>query len=415
MIKNSKFEYFLNFLPTFGWFFFSLFPFFLLEINSNIENTQQSIGIFAILFFIFVADLIVSRKKFELSGKKSIEILKSTHIIAFISLIICLLFPLLQVITSGKIPILTAINDKGFSKQWAMERQSFNHVLDHYFPLNYLGNWIIVFFAPIVFSYLISINKKLLAFVFVSYSFVFTILSGEKSHFLILITIYGLILSLKHSRVKFFILVFLSLTSVLMMLGSISSFHNKNFIEKCRVKTTYDIRTPGDVSRACPQYNALNSELGRIPSYLSYRLVLTPPEVSHFWYLNFSDLKEGSQGFSGIFDRTEQSLANKIGVKYYFERFPDGYLKTVNAYASLDADSYSRFGFIGVILSGFIFMLLRFTVDYFKNNKSEFSAIYSSGLILLTFLPYQASIQSLLVPYGLVLFLPIMAYLKLIK
>ena len=32
--------------------------------------------------------------------------------------------------------------------------------MDHFFPLNYLGNWIIVFFAPIVFSYLISNNKK---------------------------------------------------------------------------------------------------------------------------------------------------------------------------------------------------------------------------------------------------------------
>jgi hypothetical protein len=178
--------------------------------------------------------------------------------------------------------------------------------------------------------------------------------------------------------------------------------------------------TIGDHSRLMPI--EADSALGtreRVYNYYTYRLFLSPIDVSSRWYQYFPSVSGRHIGLQGLrpADRersAETHPARLVGAWAYGARFPDKYLETAQAYASVDADAYARFGLAGIIGVGVIVIALRLTLKRLKTSGAFGQILYAIGLVLSGLLWPMASIQAALVSNGLgvVIILMMLAHLE---
>ncbi len=105
--------------------------------------------------------------------------------------------------------------------------------------------------------------------------------------------------------------------------------------------------------------------------------------------------------------------ANKIGVWGFQTPFPERYLSSVSAYASIDADAFSFFGLISVFFVAFLLLLVRVFISIPVSTSNDFARIFQ-GIAFgqLVIFPFQASLQAMLIPQGLFIILLIFYYLK---
>ena len=136
-------------------------------------------------------------------------------------------------------------------------------------------------------------------------------------------------------------------------------------------------------------------------TYLAYRLFFVPIGVSSRWY-EFAQLPPAEKELSRA---GASSLANAIGRWAYTRRFSEEYLPHVRAYASLDADAFCRFAMPGVLLASLGYMATRIVLFLSCGGTTDplQQGLYSQGLILCSFVPYQGSLQALLGPQGVLL------------
>ena len=170
--------------------------------------------------------------------------------------------------------------------------------------------------------------------------------------------------------------------------------------------------SPANLNRACVGVDAVR--INPLIDRIGYRVFLTPVEVSNHWYDYFNPTNNNSRSISEIVGRgTLGSTANKIGLEYYKKPFPNSYLNSVSAYASIDADAYSIGGLAFVGLSAMMVFGLRILFGWdFIRTTSILRITQGIGLTQLFLLPASASMQALLIPQGMVILVVIILYLK---
>ena len=153
-------------------------------------------------------------------------------------------------------------------------------------------------------------------------------------------------------------------------------------------------------------------------SYFAYRIFLVPSEVSHYWYLYFSEIKKEYVGLYGLTSSSRQSknyvhLANEVGKWAYLRKFPEWYSKTIRAYCSADADAFARGGFLWIILVGFLLSLFRISLSLFKGSVLTTRIFYTTSLFLLSVNLPVSSLQAILIAQGVGLCLPLLVLLHI--
>lgn len=144
-------------------------------------------------------------------------------------------------------------------------------------------------------------------------------------------------------------------------------------------------------------------ESGNLLNYLVYRAILTPVDVAHRWYAYFPEQSGGFLGLSGLTpgSRGEDFVhpANRVGVWAYLSRYPAQYLPSTRAYASVDADAYSRGGRFAIWIVGLLALAYRLLIAWLP--REDFGRALGAALVLLlaVLLP-QASMQAILVAQG---------------
>lgn len=152
-------------------------------------------------------------------------------------------------------------------------------------------------------------------------------------------------------------------------------------------------------------------------NYYFYRIFLVPAEVSHRWYHFFPVSSSGFVGWQGL--RNRGSLAerppNRVGLWAYFSRFPTQYFPTVSAYASADADAWSRFGSLGLLGLTILLLGLRLGILYLKTQSSVSRALNHGALFILGVNLPMASLPAIIVAQGLLAYLIGLFFLRILE
>ena len=151
----------------------------------------------------------------------------------------------------------------------------------------------------------------------------------------------------------------------------------------------------------------------RVYDYYANRLFLAPADVSSRWYQYFPAVAGQYIGLQGLTpaDRerpAETHPARLVGAWAYGARFPDRYLETAQAYASVDADAYARFGIAGVIGAGCMVIGLRLLLKRLRQPHVLGETLYAIGLVLCALLWPMASLQAVLLANGLAVVIGLM-------
>jgi hypothetical protein len=161
------------------------------------------------------------------------------------------------------------------------------------------------------------------------------------------------------------------------------------------------------------------STLGADLDVYVYRAALVPMEVSNRWYMFFPGVSGGYRGIDDIlFWRRPGNWvhpATAVAAWAYAERFPKRYLPSARAYASIDADAYAHGGLWIVMLVSILFAAIRAALGWIRTPDLIGSSVYGVSLALFSFLPFQASLQALLVAQGAGLCLAILVIWRLIR
>jgi hypothetical protein len=173
--------------------------------------------------------------------------------------------------------------------------------------------------------------------------------------------------------------------------------------------------TYGDLSRLKPldARDELSVFERSVNSY-TYRVFLGPSDVSSRWYQYFPAVSDGFIGFKGLRpeDRKQagtQHPARLVGSWAYRERFPDKYLETVQAYASVDADAYARYGVGGIVAVAFLVAGLRLLLKWLHTGSVLTRTLYTLAVMQLAVLLPIASLQAILLPQGVAVIVGLMA------
>ena len=145
----------------------------------------------------------------------------------------------------------------------------------------------------------------------------------------------------------------------------------------------------------------------------AYRVFLGPSDVSSRWYQYFPALSGGFIGFQGLRPQDRQHASTQhparlVGTWAYRERFPDKYLDTVQAYGSVDADAYARFGAIGVVAVALLVVGLRLGLQWLSTESLLSRTLYMLAIVQLAALLPIASLQAILLPNGLIVIVGLM-------
>lgn len=159
--------------------------------------------------------------------------------------------------------------------------------------------------------------------------------------------------------------------------------------------------TMGDHYRLPLYRNIDRPTLVRLYDYGTYRMIITPVDVSYRWYQYFKET-ENRISFASILPPLRDAdfihPARQVTLFAYQSRFPQEY--NGFAYGSIDADAFARKGLWGVALISFLLMIVRLIPSYFHSNHA-YSEIYNLMIIaLLVILMPSASLHAILVAHG---------------
>jgi len=150
---------------------------------------------------------------------------------------------------------------------------------------------------------------------------------------------------------------------------------------------------------------ARSTKVAHLADYFLYRVIFTPAEVSSRWYEYFHDHPIAERRLERLVPHPETGVpihpAQLIGIEVYHQRFPDKYPIETFAYASFDADAFSRWGGGGLALALLAIVVLRLALTLADDqNTASAGAFKVSGLVLLASLPATASVQSIIIAHG---------------
>ncbi|WP_291515380.1 hypothetical protein [Bdellovibrio sp. ArHS] len=296
--------------------------------------------------------------------------------------------------------------------------------------LKFLFNWAANILAPV--SIVLALRKKkyLLAVLFFIMAALYAVMSLAKTQmvFLGIVIILSIFFQMPFKKRLLGYLVLLILMSPFLYQGYDFLTHSPLSVMNWQASqaeidqlklSPEDPRsrfTPGDHSRLAPlDLEKRLSASERVYNYTFYRVFLGPADVSSRWYQYFPEHSDGFIGLQGLKSKDRENAAKThparlVGHWAYTERFPNRYLETVQAYASVDADAYARFGIFGIVLAGVLVLVLRILLKVFRDGSELGESLYVIALVLMGLWWSSASVQAILLAQGV---LPILALLCL--
>ncbi|MHB0984019.1 MAG: hypothetical protein ACYC05_00310 [Sulfuricella sp.] len=293
--------------------------------------------------------------------------------------------------------------------------------------LKYTFNWIVNIAAPVTIYLLLTRKKYIGAFLFFAAAMLYAQMSLAKvPTFIMVACILALLLwtMTYKKRARLYLLSLFLLVPVCWDAGSFFASSPESVFkyeppqkrvialglqaDDPRIKLTF-----GDKSRLHPRKSDAQSHflVGRYNYYI-YRGFLGPVEISNRWYQFFPSVTGGYVGWEGLLpgSRNDHYVhpAQRVGNWAYTERFPEWYLTTVHAYASVDADAYARFGILGIVVVGLMILITRIALKWLLIDVPLVQALYVIGLVMLSLLLPVASLQAIFVANGLFLVLGLM-------
>ena len=419
----------IDLLPSLAWIFFMVLPF--IGQKSSFDSIHTNTQAFGILLFGFA--LLVSD---YLSGKRAhkVPLPLDEHTILYIGYGLFALTLAVQWFHLNMMPkvplfewLMGAANSPLSYAEMREQSSKLLHVpiwIQHAFQLS------IVFSSPLALVILLNYRKYLLALVLISTTLVysFTTLARWPITLFAAICIIVFLRSLpQRSRYRFGMALLILLTPIIIYAAHFLFSHPASVLNYRLAADS--LETQGNVSpallndhriqnlRAQPftitdhhrrlgiDLNEAAGSLGRAINYFVYRAVLTPVDVSHRWYIYYPDIHGSYVGFYGLTpssrnDEKFQHPSNQVCLWAYVSRFPDKYLPSCHAYASIDADAWARGGYLGLITVSLLLLIFRLMAGYFRLEGQMGDSIYVAFLVVFSFSLPIASIQALMQSQG---------------
>lgn len=384
-----------------------------------IGRSTQMGGILLILFIFLMADFVCARKF------KSDEAIQGSQKLNWWLVGGCLVFiipVLIHLSIAPQIPLwATVVNGVNDPTELLIMRERAVKLLDTSPLLKYWFNWAIVVIAPATVALAFYMKKNGIAIFLWLISIVYAIMALAKAPVILLVG--GLLVATAFLRPRWGRWLMPLAISSLILFGVIGGIVLKsdtysliNYVPPSHGDALWPSMSrddprravnQGDIARLRPlEVEYKRSYISRKVEYLIYRAFLGPSDVSNRWYQYFIYRSPNSQGLHGLlpWGRTEGEVApsREVGLWAYQERFPEKYMSSINAYASMDADAYSRGGFVGVlyvtILAAFVRLLACFIIISHPLSKILYGIILSGYCLL----PASGSLQAVLGSNGLI-------------
>jgi hypothetical protein len=331
----------------------------------------------------------------------------------FFPAIIIMIYHVLQM---GKIPFVEKyfVGEKGFVALAILREQS-SKLLNVPSVLKYAFSWLTSLLMPITISLFFMRRQYGYALIAFGFAIIYALLT--LAFFPAALLIFTLLMIwMFYSGVKIRPVYVYILTTILMLLIFRASWliyfscSTAGYEPVSSLQTTVDheknVLSWADRYRLM-QKNEWSLEQ-RAYAYFAYRVFLVPVEVSHNWYKYYPLINGRFIGVEDYFGKRGTDFihpANRVGLWAYHEKMPDKYLRSVHAYASLDADAHARAGVNGLIVVSFLLIVLRVVQKLSYVDSSLGKTLYAIGICQLSLLPAQASIAAILVAHG---FLPLL-------
>lgn len=322
------------------------------------------------------------------------------------------------------IPLLEKFIGGGVSDTTLVEmREQASKLLQVPTLLKHVFNWNIKIIGVLAFCLLLKSSKYVLAALFFICVCLYTVMDLSKCSIVLFIASLMFILLWRFPfRKRLYVYISMLLIFILMgiTVGVFSLGNPKENFDATHIKTsqTGELRgqtqqevaqnlplTYGDRHRLKP--DVVSKDFNYFLDYILYRVFLVPAEVSSKWYQFYSQPSESFSGLDGLLPGTRGPgyvhPARRVGNWAYTKRFPEKYLDTVHAYASIDADAYGRFGIFGIIVVGLLVVFMRIIFKYLRNNTPLALIMYPMSVMCLSMLLPMASIQAILVAHGFLL------------
>jgi hypothetical protein len=399
-------------LPTITWSSLAVTPLIYnwIYFEDNVRSVQ-AIGVFLIGLALQAGDFYAIRNK-----QRSLSINELSTKVIFnkyvkFLVLITLIIPFSHYLLSNSIPIIKFINN--FSPaEVASARESYTK-LNVPFGFRYIPNIYINILAPLTFSLLILLKKYLIAAIVLLNAIIYATSSAAKAPTIILLGmfLFSVLLMQKYWYKK---LVFAAIISFQILVVFCGILYGNLLLDKsseCPVPINVNA-TPSNISRSCPKGEVIS--INRIVDSLGYRLFLAPTEVSNNWYRYYGFEEKSDRSLQSLINRDpDQQASNKVGIWAYKDNWPDAYLDSVNAYASIDADSYSFYGLASVLGSALILFFIRAFLTWSQalNNPLEY-ILQGLALFQIILFPFTASIQAILFSNFLMIILFLLSIMR---
>ncbi len=424
-------ERLVEFAPSVGWLFLMVLPVvFQYQMFHVTGRSIQLIFVIAIGCAMLAADSLCYRMD-RAYGAGSDD--RAVHV-GRILIGLCFVVPVAtHLYLMPRIPLLSLFVDNHVGDRSLTQlRDESAKFLDVPSMVKYLFNWAVFIFAPIFIAVSASIGRRLQAIVglVIGCAYALATLAKFPIVLLVLACLFALCLlptgwqrRLVLGMVAAVLAGFL-VTAVWLMSGAMDAFdgsHNQAQPAGLASMKSDDPRRAmsyGDYMRLAPmepEHSISQMGVKNALTYVFYRALLTPADVSNRWYQYFTYVEDERLGrqFLLLEPRTAktQTPSRLVGVWAYESRFPDKYTETVNANASFDADAFAHGGASGVALATFLLLAVRVGTAWLLRPHPIALAAYGVMLCLMAILPASASLQAIFGANGLFLIPIIVAML----
>ena len=403
LVLSVKHRQFLQILPSFAWITLSVIPFIYSQ-NFFPDTTifYQTVGIATIGIALLLGDLysilfVISQKDYKNTNLNTLKLRYLFYILTGLLFLI----PVVHIYLTGSIPLINKVFGDFTSLETSISREIYMKIsIPYWFKV--ISNWCVTLIGPTLLTILIYKRKFWQAILIFAWTLFYAYSSTEKapSVFLIISVILILAQFQKDSLRNFISVGILTIFGITIIMGT----HYGNTMikrsEECPTPVGVNL-TPGNIARSCSNDNLIT--INPIVDRIGYRVFLTPIEVSNYWYQYYNFESHKKRSINELVSRNSKpQAANEVGIWAFQRSFPEKYLSTVSAYSSIDADAYSFGGIPAILFVSLILLLIRIYISRSKDPNNLYEKILNGlGTTFLLLFPFQASLQAMLIPQGL--------------
>jgi hypothetical protein len=418
----------LDALPSLAWSFLAALPFlYLSQYFPPDAALKQAIGIAAVGIALGVGDLVavwILGSSFGMrGGSQPVGDRVATGGAGFahrrfvpVLVLYVIALPAIHLGVAGEAPLAVLLSGETGAMALVIEREQFSKLLDVPGFLKIMFHWVIVIAGPLLVILLYSLKQYGRAIAALGWCALYAVLSLAKLPLLIFAAVCSIgVVAVHGPRVgRVAVIACLAFLTIWISAGVYRGSAIMEWYERLpeEVLATEDMQrlrgaeigvTPGDLHRLEAASRPVT--FGSTLDSLLYRSVLTPMEVANRWYVYFPEV---TGDWRSIWDllplpraQAWRHAANRIAQWAYVDRFPGGYLPSARAYAGVDADAYAFGGMLACGIAAVLLAAIRLCFAVFNRNNMVANALYACALALMATLPFQASLQAMLVPQGL--------------